>query len=160
MKNRSELCCNLWAVLDLGTQVIYGLAGKTYSIEGTEDEKLSLLRKLSAFDYQTVETIKLPDRFSLKDGEGQIKKGATTIQAFNDKGSGLFSEMIDHLESMLPKIADYSEIEAKFISQKLSGEPLCVSTLICEDETGNRRAIVNDDDRQWLEEIAFGWGIR
>lgn len=156
MEDKSELCCNLWAIFDSSTQVIYGYAGKAYALEGSDEEKLEILRKLSAFDYQTAEAVNLPDRFKLEGPEGQIKQGVTTIQAFYDQNYGLFNELFEHIENQLPKIIDYSQEEPVARPQSLSSDPLCVTTLVCEDEMGNRRAIVTDDDRKWLEEIGFG----
>jgi hypothetical protein len=156
MKDESELCCNLWAIFDSGTEVIYRLAGKSYALQGTDEDKLSVLRKLSVFDYQTAETIKLPERFSLVGPEGQVKKGVTRIHAFYDQNSVLFNELFVHIEGKLPPTIDFSHNVPKALPQKLPSDPLCISTLIFEDEMGNRRAIVTDEDRKWLEEIGFG----
>lgn len=156
MKDESELCCNLWAIFDSGTEVIHRLAGKSYALQGTDEDKLSVLRKLSVFDYQTAETIKLPERFSLIGPEGQVKKGVTRIHAFYDQNSVLFNELFVHIEGQLPPTIDFSHNVPKALPQKLPSDPLCISTLIIEDEMGNRRAIVTDEDRKWLEEIGFG----
>jgi hypothetical protein len=156
MKDESELCCNLWAIFDSGTEVIYRLAGKSYALQGTDEDKLSVLRKLSAFDYQTADTVKLPERFSLVGPEGQVKKGVTRIHAFYDQNSVLFNELFEHIERQLPPTIGLSQKVLKTLPQKLPSVPLCISTLVFEDEMGNRRAIVTDEDRKWLEEIGFG----
>lgn len=54
---------------------------KAYTLKGSDEEKLDVLRKLFAFDHQTVEAVNLPNRFKLEDPAGQIKQGVTTIQA-------------------------------------------------------------------------------
>jgi len=156
MSYKSELCCNLWAIFEPNTQVIYALAGRAYALQGTDEDKLKMLRELSACDYQTVKAVKLPERFNLVEPCGQTKKGVTTIQSFYDKSSALFDELFAHIENQLPAITDYTQEETKLIPQRLPSDPLCVTTLLCEDEQGSRRAIVTDEDRKWLEEIGFG----
>jgi hypothetical protein len=156
MSNTYELCCNLWAILDKDTQVIYALTGKIYALQGTDEEKLNVLRQLSLHDHQTTQADNLPERFTITGRDGLQQKRMTTIGTFYDPNSVLFEELFTRLELKLPATIDYQSAEPKEVPQKLPDDPLCISTLVIEDALGNRRSIVTDEDRAWLEENDFG----
>jgi hypothetical protein len=61
----------------------------------------------------------------------------------------LFEEMFKNIESELPTIPDFSAADGRSIPQKLPKNPVCVVTVLYEDESGNIRPIVTDDDRKW-----------
>lgn len=44
MSYKSELCCNLWAIFEPNTQVIYALAGREYALQGSDENKLGWLQ--------------------------------------------------------------------------------------------------------------------
>jgi hypothetical protein len=131
-----------------------------YSLHGTDEEKLSVLRQLSAHDHQTIKTVSLPERFTLTGPNGQTQKRMTTISTFYDPNSALFTELFTLLEKKLPVINDYHSEDLIQTPQKLPDGPLCATTLIIEDSMGNRRAIITDEDRQWLEQSGFGQGTQ
>ena len=92
----------------------------------------------------------VPDRITLQYADGTKKSGLTTTQAVRDPNSLLFEEVFTELENALPPIPDFLSGQTK--EQKFSNEPLCARTIVFEDEVGNCRAIVTDEDRQWLAE--------
>jgi hypothetical protein len=48
-----ELVFNLWAIYDMGVGFVYALAGKAYSANGSDADKLDVLKSLAATDYIT-----------------------------------------------------------------------------------------------------------
>ena len=75
--------------------------------------------------------------------------------------SGLFEEMFKNIESELPPIPDFSTPDGRFVPQKLPPDPLSVVTTLYEDDAGNIRPIITDEDRRWVkqEEKARGRGV-
>lgn len=55
-----ELCFNLWYYLN-SRQNITAIAARAYLLEGTDDEKASLLKQLSAHDHSLVKSTSLND---------------------------------------------------------------------------------------------------
>jgi hypothetical protein len=147
-KTTPELTVNLWAFLDSTTGLIYALAGRAYYLSGDDDQKLTTLRELSRHDFRCADRFPVPERFTLQFGDGTTRSGLTTPQAVRDPESQLFEEVFGELESALPPIPDFRSGKAK--EQCFSDDPFCVRTIVYEDEAGNGRAIVTDEDRQWL----------
>ena len=156
MSNSSELVCNLWALFNLDNGVIYAVAGKVYALDGTKEQKLSILKKLSAVDHRTVDGVALPRHLNFTFPFGEIKSGMTDIQTFHNESTVLFEELFHHLENKLPKLVDFSREEPRSFAQKLPTERLCVQTLVAEDAKGYRRSITTDEDRLWLQKMGFG----
>jgi hypothetical protein len=73
----TELVVNLWAIYDSGTGLIYGLSGRAYCAAGSEAEKLTLLRRLSATDYITANRYEVPERFQVSYADGTVKGKVT-----------------------------------------------------------------------------------
>ena len=153
-----ELVVNLWAIYDCGTGFIYGLSGRAYCASGTEAEKLTLLRRLSATDYITAKRYEVPDRFQVTYANGTVQRKLTTLNAVSDSSAQLFEEMFRNIESELPPIPDFAEADDRSVPQKLPKNPVCVVTVLYEDESGNIRPVITDDDRKWVaaQEKAHG----
>ena len=153
----AELVVNLWAIYDAGTGLIYGLSGRAYCAKGTEEEKLDLLHRLSANDYVTAKRYEVPDRFKVSCPDGTVRQGMTTLDGVMDPNDHLFEDFRD-LETELPPLLDFSHGEGRALAQKLPADPLCVVTVLYEDESGNIRPIITDKDREWVaaQEKAHG----
>ncbi len=145
-----ELTANLWAFLDSGTGLVYALAGRAYFLTGNDIKKLSTLKELSRYDFQCATRVPVPERFNVHYPDGTSKSRMTTPRAVNAQDSQLFEELFEQLEKALPPLPDFLTGQVK--QQKFSNDPLCARTLVFEDEAGNCRAIVTDEDYQWLAE--------
>ncbi len=145
-----ELTANLWAFEYSTTGLIYMLAGRAYWLSGDDDKKLATLSELARHDFRCAHRVPVPDRFALQYTDGTTKSGFATPQAVGDPDSLLFEEVIRKMENELPPINDFLSGQTK--QQKFSNEPLCVRTIVFEDKAGNCRAIITDEDRQWLAE--------
>jgi hypothetical protein len=156
----SEFIVNLWAIYDCSTGCIYGLAGRTYFASGSDAEKLSLLRSLSATDYVTAKRYGLPDRFQISFADGTIKKGVTPTFTVFDSNSQLFEVIFKNIESDLPPIPDFSGEDFRAIAQKLPEAPLCCTTILYEDEMGKIRPLLSEEDHSWAaeQEAIYGRG--
>lgn len=145
-----ELIFNLWAIYDATSGFVYGLAGKAYCASGGDSDKLSVLKYLSATDYVTAKRYKLPSRFRVSYTGGTFKTGVTFLNAVNDPNAQLFEEIFKNLETELPPLHDFSEAEYKGVKQKVPDDPLCVVTILYEDERGIIRPIITEEDKQWV----------
>lgn len=130
-----DICFNLWMILDQQTSLIYAYMGKAYALRGTDEEKLRILHSLSADDHHTVPRRKLHDRFMVSTPDGDMK-GAVTLDIARSASSQFFEELLDQLERELPR-------QPRFIMGKpvpypipVSKTPLCVSTVLLEDQYG------------------------
>jgi hypothetical protein len=146
----AELAINLWAIYDSGTGFVYGLAGRAYNIIGSDAEKLAILKSLSATDYLTTKRYQVPKRFSVSYTDGTVKEGVAFLNAVYDPHAQLFEEIFANIELELPPIPDFSDLECKSIKQMLPIDPLCVITVLYEDDDGVIRAIITDEDRAWV----------
>ncbi|SDU21099.1 hypothetical protein SAMN05216296_2420 [Pseudomonas pohangensis] len=145
-----ELIVNLWAIFDGSTGFIYGLAGKVYKASGTESQKLDILKSLAATDYATAKRYKLPDRFVVDHiGVGSVS-GLAPLDAVFMPSAGLFESIFQNLEQELPPMPSFSGEGCTQIRQVIPQDPLCVTTVLYEDEVGNIRAIISDEDREWV----------
>lgn len=147
----SEIVINLWAIFDGSTGFVYGLAGKAYNAAGTDRQKLDLLKALSATDHVTAKRYKVPDRFSVSFVDGGTKSGITYLNAVYTPSAQLFEDVFKYVEHELPPILDLSGEDYKLINQTIPQDPLCVTTVLYEDEVGNIRPIITDEDREWVK---------
>ncbi|TDU32564.1 hypothetical protein DFR24_1962 [Panacagrimonas perspica] len=89
----SEVIVNLWAIYDAGSRVVYALAGRCYEMEGTEPQKLALLKALSRHDHRNAKRYPVPKRFAIHYGDGVRKEGVTYLNAISDPNVNLFEEV-------------------------------------------------------------------
>ncbi|WP_147411102.1 hypothetical protein [Pseudomonas cavernicola] len=155
----TELVINLWAIFDGSTGFVYGLAGKAYNVPGTERQKLDLLKALSATDHVTAKRYKVPERFSVSFTDGSSESGITYLNSVYTPYAQLFEDVFKSIEQELPPIFNLSSEDCGLIHQAIPQDPLCVTTVLYEDEVGNIRPIITDEDREWVrlqEELAHG----
>lgn len=138
----------LWAFLDADSGMIYALAGRVYSHSGSDEEILSSLRVLSRHDFRTVQRHKVPSRFAVSSGSREKQTGLAPSDALNDPNAMLFHELYEKLEADLPPLIDF--VTGKRSPQSIGDDPIACRTLVYEDANGNCRAIVTEDDREWL----------
>jgi len=158
MGAQSELVLNLWAIYDAGVGMIYGLAGRAYCLSGSDEQKLAMLRSLSSTDHVTAKRFRVPDRFSVQCSDGTVRMSVAPMQAIHDPAAQLFEEMFDNVAADLPPLMEGRGEEFVPRKQSIPAEPLCVVTVLYEDEEGAIRALVTDEDRKWslAEEVRRG----
>jgi len=146
----TELVLNLWAIFDGSTGFVYGLAGKAYSVAGSDRQKLDLLKVLSATDHVTAKRYKVPERFSISFIGGRSESGVTYLNSVYTPDAQLFEEVFKNIEQELPPKFNISSEDYELIHQAIPKDPLCVTTVLYEDEVGNIRPIITDEDREWV----------
>ncbi|WP_075881854.1 hypothetical protein [Vreelandella massiliensis] len=146
----SELVFNLWALYDSASGTVYGLSGKAYNIAGTDKEKLDFLKVASGTDYVTVNRYRVPERFSISFPDGEIRHEVTYLSTINDPNAQLFEEVFKNIEAELPPLPDFSGQDVTNVTQTVPEDPLCVVTILYEDDVGNIRPIITDEDRAWI----------
>jgi hypothetical protein len=148
----SELVVNLWAIYDADVGYIYALLGKAYRVAGDDDAKLRLLKSLSSTDHLTAKRYEVPSRFQITYGDGTVVKSVTQLNAIADPNASLFEEMFANLEADLPPLMSVRDGEFVGDKQRLPSDPLCVVTVLYEDDQGVITPIVTDADRAWIRE--------
>lgn len=147
---QAELVLNLWAIYDANSGFVYALSGKAYYLGGTDEEKLIILQKLSVNDYITAKRYELPDRFSVKYSDGTVQRKVANFNIVADPNAQLFEDIFKNIEVDLPDINTFHALGCTPAKQKVPTNPLCVTTILYEDEFGNIRPIISQEDREWL----------
>lgn len=136
--NDTEVCLNVWFIVDSGTGLIYRAAARAYALSGSDNEKARILKSLSVSDFQ------LSKHFSLS----KYKTSVVEPDGTKHSADGFFA---DSLNSLLPDVIDMicKGLEADFIAQpkvtpagvkfykmKIPNNPYYVSTYIYENDQG------------------------
>lgn len=69
--------------------------------------------------------------------------------AVHDLDAMLFEAVFAEMEETLPPLPDFANDRP--VVQRFSNDPLCVRTIVFEDAAGKCRAIVDEEDRAWLQ---------
>jgi len=151
--DNAELVFNLWATLDGGLGYIYALSGKAYKVSGNDQEKLAILKMLAATDYITAKRYRVPDRFAVQYPNGVKKTGYADLGAVSDPHAQLFESIFKNLEHELPPIPKFDPMGNNIgVPQQVPDAPLCVTTILYEDDRGNIHPIISQADMGWLAE--------
>ena len=155
-----ELVINLWAICDVVTGVVYNILGRAYNVQGSDAEKLEFLHRLARHDYINAERQPLDPRFVIVHPDGNEIRGATFIDAIHDPQSGIFEHLFDYLDSKLPKKPIFPHEGVIEAPQRIPEDPLCVRTILCEADTGEIRAMITDEDRDWAAQYSDSLTIK
>lgn len=133
-----EVVLNLWAYVDEGGY-IPRLAGKSYVMDGNDDEKLALLRALSRTDFLSAEWCKVPSNFKITNPDGQTMTGIATASMLSDpiSHSHLFKQLLENLADSLPQQLRGCADGYEQFRLELPQDPLCVTTVIMEYDDGS-----------------------
>ncbi|NTW88115.1 MAG: hypothetical protein HGB26_03110 [Desulfobulbaceae bacterium] len=132
-----EVCLNLWAYTS-EDGLIMRLAGKTYVLQGSDKEKLAVLRLLSATDFLSVLWGKVPANFVQFNPEGERLTGIASASILSDPygHSQLFGPLIEKFASSLPEQLKTIAGEYAIFKLELPNDPLTVTTVVIEYEDG------------------------
>ena len=133
-----EVVINLWAYSgEDGT--ILRLAGKTYVMQGTDAEKLDLLRQLAATDFLSAPWHKVPLNFTIHHTVFGEMKGAAQASMIGDPQyhEHLFGSLIEKLAQSIPEQVRSVNGEYEKFRLDLPEAPLCISTIVMEYEDGS-----------------------
>lgn len=153
MKN-SELCVNIWFIVDIATGICYGWCGRVYHLQGSDAEKTTILNQLAETDFNTVERESFPKQWITMMGSQKLEGQFPVAQA-NDilrREMDYFSRI---LESRLPKLYSFNgrpEPNGNTLTQKIPDNPLYVSTILMENEKGEMRPYTRAENKNWVNE--------
>jgi hypothetical protein len=132
--SEAEICVNVWHFVD-ETGMVMMLAAKAYALKGTDDEKLAVLKSLSATDYLTAIQARVPDQYVLSTVDGDLK-GVLPASALQMDPVPVFDQLFQKLSDSLPSLlvsveGDYQKLKLQLV------EPfLWVSTAVYESPDG------------------------
>jgi len=123
----NEIILNLWYVHD-DNGFIYSLRARCYVGSGTDEEKLTLLRRFAQTDYLIAQPFPIPERFhtTIVEGNTQKKMGVVHLESLEPLGGAqiLFEEAFVALERQLPAQTNLS----------IGQDPLiCITPLLADD---------------------------
>lgn len=146
----AELIFNLWGLYDASTGTVYALSGRAYNVAGTDREKLDFLKRVARTDYVLAKRYPVPERFGIVYPDGQEQKGVTHLNTLYQPEAQIFEGVFQQIEAELPPLPRFSDDDFIEVPQTIPQDPLCVTTVLYEDEAGNIRPIITDEDRAWV----------
>lgn len=131
----AEICLNCWYFTD-DTGVVLRLAAKAYALTGTDEEKLTILKLLSATDHLTATHAKVPDRFTVN-MDGQSFRGAVPAVTMQENAIPYFDDLIGDLAKGFPQIIHAVNDESRAFRMELMEPFLWISTCVYEAQDGS-----------------------
>lgn len=133
-----EVVINLWAYASEDGSIMR-LAGKAYVLQGTDSDKLAILRQLSGTDFLSTSYQKVPANFTVKYLDGSEMKGVAQASMINNQQyhEHLFGPLIETLAKAIPEQLRSVNGEYQCFRLELPETPLCITTLVMEYEDGS-----------------------
>jgi len=148
-----EIVFNIWFIVDIGLECASHWLVKPYCMQGSDEEKLQILNFLAESDFQTATRNKIPDNVVSKFSNTEITGIIPRNEIFNYFESNL-EYFIDYIENELPLIFEFDGSltnNGKTIKQKIIQSPLFCATILMENEYGEIRPYVSDENKKWFE---------
>lgn len=82
--------------------------------------------------------------------DGSSISGITYLNSVYTPFAQIFEDAFKRIEEELPPIFNSSSEDYGLIHKVIPQDPLCVTTVLYEDEVGNFRPIITDEDREWV----------
>jgi hypothetical protein len=139
-----EVVANLWVYSDEAGYV-GRLAGKAYVLDGTEREKLDLLRQLAATDFLSAEWMPIPENFGVTNHNGERLRYAQLSMLSDEYAKSiLVGPLLEKLATSLPEQLREVEGEYQPFTLQMPEAPLTVLTVIVEYPDGRLLPMVNN----------------
>jgi hypothetical protein len=138
-----EVVANLWVYADEAGYVAR-IAGKTYVLDGSDREKLDLLRRLAATDFLSAEWIPIPEIFGVIGPDGErLRCAQLSVLSDEYSKSVLVGPLLEKLTTAVPK--QLHEVNGEYRSFKLEmpEAPLTVLTVVMEHTDGQLVPMLN-----------------
>lgn len=139
-----EVVANLWVYAD-EDGLIARLAGKTYVLDGSDGEKLALLRQLAATDFLSAEWMPIPENFGLMSPDGErLSYAHAQILSDEEAKTALVGPMLEKLASSLqPQLCEFDGEYQQF-KMEMPDAPLTVLTVVIEHPDGRLVPMLNN----------------
>lgn len=139
--DEAELCINAWYYTD-HMRVVMRLAVKVYALRGSDEEKLTELRRLAATDHLTATMGQVPKNFTLVLPDGQLQ-GAVTHEHMKQDPMTVFEDLFTEIEKELPDLIVSVNDNYERRRMKLPEPFLWVCTPVFESQDGILNAQVS-----------------
>lgn len=138
-----EVVANLWVYADEDGYVAR-LAGRTYVLDGTDREKLDLLKLLAATDFLSAEWMPIPENFGLIGPDGE-RLGYAQLSVLSDEHSKslLVGPLLERLAATLPEQLHEIDGEYRQFRLMMPEAPLTVLTVVVERPDGQLVPMLN-----------------
>lgn len=145
-----ELVVNIWVYIDLVTELAYNWSGRVYCIDGTDQEKLTILKKLASYDFLVCKRNPFPESITAIMGDKELKGYIPfgSVKSFFEMYPDLF---YNELDKQLPLLMNLNSRKVSYSKQNIPDNSLYVITQIFEDEEGKQHPILTAKDVQWLQ---------
>lgn len=139
-----EVVANLWVYAD-EDGLIARLAGKAYVLDGSDREKLDLLRQLAVTDFLSAEWMPIPENFGLVTPDGERLNYAQLHMLSNEEAKmALVGPMLEKLASSLPPQLCEFDGEYQQFTMEMPDAPLTVLTVVIEHPDGRLVPMLNN----------------
>lgn len=140
----AEVVANLWVYADEAGYVAR-VAGKAYVLDGTDSEKLALLRQLAATDFLSAEWVPIPENFGVISPSGErLRYAQLSLLSDEYAKSVLVGPLLEKLASSLPKQLRQVDDEYEPFVMQMPEAPLTVLTIVIEHADGRLVPMVNE----------------
>lgn len=141
---KPEVVLNLWAYADKDGYIMR-LAARAYAMDGTDEQKLSLLHLLSATDFLSACWAPVPTNFKQYYAGHSMEGIAHASMIGNPLINGkLFEPLMNQLEKELPEQARLINGEYAVFRLKMRSDPLTVTTVVFEHDDGRLEPMISN----------------
>jgi hypothetical protein len=138
-----EVVANIWVYADEAGYVAR-LAGKAYVLDGSDREKLDLLRQIASTDFLSAEWMPIPENFGVIGDDGErLRYAQLSILSDEYAKSVLVGPLLEKLAGSLPKQLREVDGEYETFILEMPESPLTVLTVVVEYPDGRLVPMVN-----------------
>lgn len=139
-----EVVANLWVYAD-EAGYIARVAGKAYVLDGSDREKLDLLRRLAATDFLCAEWMQIPENFELVGPNGErMRYAQLSVLSDEYSKSVLVGPLLEKLASSVPEQLREVDGEYRPFKLQMPEAPLTVLTVVVEHPDGRLVPMLNN----------------
>lgn len=148
-----ELVFNIWFIVDIASGISQHFFLKVYGMEGEDEEKFQLLRRLAEYDYMTCERQEIPRSHQLVMLDSGREIPGIPVHELQHTLESNLDAFIKEAESNLPLILHFDPYRGNHhtTKQRLGEQPLFVMTLVFENEVGEMKPFTKPENREWIQ---------
>lgn len=137
----AEICLNTWFFVD-DTGVVIRIAAKAYALNGTDEQKLAVLKSLAGTDHLSATQGRVPQRY-VTNVDGQSTPGCIPAAALQIDPLPVFDHLFTEIEQSLPQLYHAANYEYQPFRMKLVEPFLWIMTSVYEAPDGQLIARVS-----------------
>lgn len=142
--SKPEIVANLWVYADEAGYVSR-VAGKVYVLDGSDREKLDLLRRLSATDFLSAEWMQIPENFAVIGPHGEsLRYAQLSVLSDEYSKSLLVGPLLEKLAASVTEQLHEVDGEYRTFKLQMPEAPLTVLTVVVEHPDGRLVPMLNN----------------